>query len=387
MKLINYKALLIFFPLIIILISCNRSIYKKKNSVNDTNISTKDFIISDSTRIDPNYKDYRILNMRVWYPSTKNYEAKKSNTKYYYKINEAYAQLPNWSKSDVEQVNKIKTQSFKELTINNSEINYPLLIFSPSLAGNFSRYTFYFEELAKEGFIVAAINHKHESEFVIDKTRKVYPANLRFHDSLKNLKIPEEISAEIYRAAKDIRILTLAKDLIFSLDYLKLVNESEFNSKIDFSKVGVFGHSIGGAAAIYASYLDKRIKSVVNIDGTPPTKALNEGINVPFMLIEDLTDYKNHLGYSKVHKRRNDFCKINKEDSFRILLAETNHNSFLDINYRIEINLIRREQLGKPLKISRKYINYFFKTYLNDKNLSLREYRSDSLEVLVFKKP
>ena len=111
------------------------------------------------------------------------------------------------------------------------------------------------------------------------------------------------------------------------------INTAEFEGRLDLEKIGAFGHSIGGAASIYTSLLDKRIKAVLDIDGTPPTAALESGMTVPFMFIEDLTDYENHEGYKKMHQRRAEFCEINSSESFRILIGGTNHNSFLDINY------------------------------------------------------
>ena len=66
-------------------------------------------------------------------------------------------------------------------------------------------YTYYAEKLAKCGFVVVGINHLYESEYVIDNNMNIIPANLAFHDSLKTLDIPKQITAEKYREVKGIR--------------------------------------------------------------------------------------------------------------------------------------------------------------------------------------
>lgn len=363
---------------------CKHDLNKKM--VSDV-IGVKDFIITDTNRIDPNYGGFRLLNLRIWYPSEKNTINKNSKkSSYYYGIESIKAHSTYWSNEDINFVESIKANSFYNLQIAKSKTKFPLLIFSPSLGGNLSRYTYYAEQFAKNGFVVLAVNHLHESEFVFDKKSKLYETNQQFHDSLINLKIPEEISADRYRRVKGKRQKVLGEDLLFCLNEIENLNKTDFNSKIDLNKIGVYGHSIGGAAAIYASYLDNRIKAVVDIDGTPPSVALENGIDVPYMFIEDLTDYKNHVGYIKLHKRRNDFCKKNSANSYRVLFANTNHNSFLDLNYHLETDTIKKRKLLKVLDGSFLFMNNFFKSYLNEKDHNLNAYKSDSVEVFKFKK-
>ena len=100
---------------------------------------------------------------------------------------------------------------------------------------------------------------------------------------MKTLDIPSQISAEEYRSAKGIRQKVLGEDLIFSME--KILASPFFKDHIDKNQVGLFGHSMGGAAAIYAALLDKRIKAVVTMDGTPPSIALSNGLSVPFLFI------------------------------------------------------------------------------------------------------
>ncbi|WP_273565854.1 alpha/beta hydrolase family protein [Maribacter halichondriae] len=379
------KNILILIALVII--SCKNQPHEalEKNQKITYQIGAKYFIWSDSDRIDSYYGGNRLINVQVWYPiDSTQINEKFKPSEYYYEIDKVRKDIGGWTENDFNAVSNLKTYSLKDAPISHSKTNFPLIIFSPSLGGNISLYTYYAEELAKKGYIVAGVNHLYESEYVINEKRAVYPVNVRFHDSLKTLNIPDQISADKYREVKGLRQKVLAEDLIFCLNKLQEVNSNYFNNKIDFSNVGSFGHSIGGAAAVYASYLDDRFKAVIDLDGTPPSIALDNGIDVPFMFIEDLTDYENHEGYKKLHKRRNDFCEKIRADSFRILIGGINHNSFLDINYHMENNNHDKMRFLNTLQITEGYMANFYNHYLNGKDLNLKEMKIDSLEIIIF---
>lgn len=364
--------------------SCNKGAQNQKNTPQPIKATgVKQYSWIDASRTDPHYAGQRIINAQVWYPSEKT-DRDSIPAPYYFSIEKAHPKLENWSEEDFNQVNLVVTKSVMESPLLNHSKKYPLLVFSPSLGGNLSMYTYYAERLAAEGYIVMGINHLYESEYVLDLQEKVILANLSFHDSLKTLQIPEEITAERYREVKGERQKILGLDLIFGLN--QLLEEPFFKDYIDKTQIGMYGHSFGGAAAIYASMLDERVKAVIDLDGTPPSVALEQGIDAHFLFIEDLTDYNNHIGYGKLHKRRNDFCELNRSDSWRVLIGGFNHNSFLDINYYLAENETNRLQEERNLNLILKYMNSFLNTYLlKSKQDSLKPQLTDSLQIFEFR--
>jgi predicted dienelactone hydrolase len=52
------------------------------------------------------------------------------------------------------------------------------------------------------------------------------------------------------------------------------------------SRVGRFGHSLGGATAAQAMFEDRRIDAGINLDGTPSGPVVNAGLDRPFMLVD-----------------------------------------------------------------------------------------------------
>ncbi len=344
-------------------------------------IGVKQYIWVDHARWDEYYGGNRIINAQVWYPGVEN--KKSMRTPYYLFLDKAHPYLDNWSEEEFHFVQSIQTQSWLDIPVKTGTEKYPVIILSPSLGGNLSQYTFYAEYLARKGYIVLGINHLFESEFVINSHGHTIPTNQTFHDSLKTLNIPEQITADEYREVKGIRQKVLGEDIIFSLE--QLFQEPFFEEILDTNRVGAFGHSIGGAAVIYASLLDDRIDVVADIDGTPPTVALTQGISVPFLFIEDLTDYNNHSGYAKLHARRNTFCERNHRESWRILMGGTSHNSFLDINYHLADTEYDKRQSWAVLKETANYLETFFSHHLSSKPLPWIEVHNDSLEILYFK--
>jgi hypothetical protein len=68
-------------------------------------------------------------------------------------------------------------------------------------------------------------------------------------------------------------VVDLARhDLSFALDQLERLNadrSSPFRGRLDVTRVGAVGHSLGGAAALQVTHEDPRIRGVVDIDGSP----------------------------------------------------------------------------------------------------------------------
>lgn len=361
------------------------TIPKDKSLFPSYQIGTRSFVLEDTTRVDPDYGANRLINIQVWYPADLSDGTFYPLAPYYLGLEKAYSTLNHWSELEYQQVALIASKAFHNAPIlPPTEERRPLVLFSPSLGGNLSQYAYYAEYLSQKGYIVVGVNHQYESEFVINQKDHIIPANHFIHDSLRTLDIPQQITADEYRLAKGPRQKILGEDLIFCLNQMELNAQLELKNQVDWEKVGVFGHSIGGAAAVYASLLDERFKAVLNIDGTPPSIALEQGMNVPFMFIEDLVDYENHVGYGKLHLRRNSLCEKNSRDAFRIMLAGTNHNSFLDIHYNLATLPAERTNALKVISTTATYMESFFNAYLADKALDLKPQKSDTLEVHIY---
>lgn len=337
---------------------------------------------TDSKRTDPYYGGPREMTVQLWYPIEPDPSLKRAP--YVPELSQIQGQITHWSQEDLEWIDSIPAGAFKGGKLASSSRPFKVLVFSPSLGGHRSFYSYFAENLAKAGYVVMGVNHKYESDYVISADQSIIPYNHRYHDSLENLQIPEQITGDGFREKKSLRASVQAEDLLFCLEQLEQLNSSFFQEKLDFSRIGCWGHSIGGSTAMEASQMDPRIKVVVNMDGTPPTSALKGGIKAHFLFLEDLTDYKNHSGYRIQFDRRKDVCEKVKGHAYRILIDGAQHNSFTDIPYHAAENPEDREKAQKILMNSQRYLSEFFNHYLDGNQAPLDWKSEEGIEVFRF---
>ncbi len=134
---------------------------------------------------------------------------------------------------------------------------FPLLLFSHGLGVWSSNYSTFYEEWASQGFVTAAIEHPYGGFSIFEngelatnrqdlRLREAEPENL--------LKIVEEWAADI--------------SLVFRAINSEKSEMGKFVSPlIDPDKTIAIGHSLGGNAAVLASFRDAGIKAAINMDG------------------------------------------------------------------------------------------------------------------------
>ena len=86
------------------------------------------------------------------------------------------------------------------------------------------------------------------------------------------------------------RLLTAwTADIVFVLDRLERLNTSDesgrFTRRLGMSRVGVFGHSFGGATSAQFCHEDSRCKAGIDVDGAPHGSVIQAGINRPFLFL------------------------------------------------------------------------------------------------------
>jgi predicted dienelactone hydrolase len=78
-------------------------------------------------------------------------------------------------------------------------------------------------------------------------------------------------------------------DMGLALDQLERLNASDpsgrFLGRLDLQRVGVFGHSLGGATALQFCHDDARCKAGIDVDGAPRGNVIGNGVTQPFMFL------------------------------------------------------------------------------------------------------
>jgi hypothetical protein len=213
----------------------------------------------------------RELMVQLWYPA----EPARNRKAVYRRLRET---TPKSSHHAV-----LRTDSFLNAPISSQDAPHPLLLFSPAWTGQRTQSTFQMQDLASHGFVVASIDHTYYSGRVAFPDGRVLDGQFAPQlGNFENVTVPEAI--ELIGKY----VLIEAKDQVFVLDQLSALNHDEtssFYQQLDLTRIGAFGHSIGGAAACEACYLDSRIKAALNIDGWMGADVLTEGLAKPWMAI------------------------------------------------------------------------------------------------------
>ena len=78
-------------------------------------------------------------------------------------------------------------------------------------------------------------------------------------------------------------------DTDYVLDRLERLTDSDpsgkFTRRLDMTRVGVFGHSLGGAIAAQFCHDDARCRAGIDIDGQPFGSVVKSGLRRPFMFL------------------------------------------------------------------------------------------------------
>jgi hypothetical protein len=166
-------------------------------------------------------------------------------------------------------------------------------------------------------------------------------------------------------------------DMAFALDQLEQLNASDpsgkFSGRLDLQRVGVFGHSLGGATALEFCHNDSRCKAGIDVDGAPLGSVIREGVSQPFLFL--LSDHSGEpdaeTGPIKANIR-SIYNRLPGGDGLEIVIRGANHFFFSDgalLKSRIVLGTLRG--LGilgmdgrRQIAVTAYCVHSFFDAYL-----------------------
>ncbi len=241
----------------------------------------------DEERIDlfaPSAEQKRELVVWIWYPAAAGQSAP---------IMDDY--LPAPLRAEVERsrgalISKFLTRDLSKVhghSTRNSGVapqhrSYPVVIMRAGASAEIWNYSTLAEDLASHGYVVVGFDAPYRTSVVV------------FPDGRVMRRIPEN-NVELCSGQEQARCVNKlldgwTADIAFVLDRLERLNtwdaSGKFAGRLDMTRVGVFGHSFGGAAAAQFCHDDFRCKAGIDVDGAPFGSVIREGIGpaipVPF---------------------------------------------------------------------------------------------------------
>lgn len=161
---------------------------------------------------------------------------------------------------------------------------FPVVLFSHGAFGYYESNTSTYMELASNGYVVISLDHPYHSFFCKDTSGKTVTVNPKFLNDVMYINSGDAPEREIAALSSEwLKLRT--EDMSFVLDTLEAYQEEEgFSSawyiseeaenvqdalaKMDMEKVGVMGHSLGGAASEVMGRTRSDVDAVIDLDGT-----------------------------------------------------------------------------------------------------------------------
>lgn len=228
------------------------------------------------------------------------------------------------------------------------EGKYPLVVFSHGAFGVIDSNSSACMELASNGYVVASIGHPYHAMFVEDVNGRTTFVDKDFVKRVyeDNGSYTAETEKKVYEFSLE-WMEVRAADMNFVLDTILKNAEAETEapfSMVDSEKIGLFGHSMGGATAVQTGRERNDIDAVIDLEGTMageytgfengyelynetpyPIPLLDVNSRAVRKQIEALE--AEHPGWEYV----NDYVGKNAVDYREVIFNDTGHLNFTDL--------------------------------------------------------
>ena len=247
-----------------------------------------------------------------------------------------------------------KTPAYLDAPLANTSRPYPLILFSHGWDGFNAQNSGQMIELASRGYFVVAINHTYGAVVTVFPDGEIAKNN--------PAALPDDVPDDEYEIAARKLVDQWSGDLAYTLDYLS--TESNFpSSSLDFERIGVYGHSTGGGAAIQFCGIDARCKAVLGMDPfmrPVSVEVIENGLSQPafFMFSQYWADDVD----SRNNQLFNQFQPNVSDSKGAISISGTKHYDFSDLPLLSPI----APQLGLKGPLNGKRVTEIVDSYLID---------------------
>ena len=265
-------------------------------------------------------------------------------------------------------LSRVRTHSIRDAQVSPQHRSYPVILMRAGLAKLTTDYTNLAEDLASHGYVVVGFDAPYRTIVVVLPDGKVITRAPQNDADLVSGSQQEHLATKLVQA--------WSADMGFALDQLEQLNASDpagmFLGRFDMQRVGVFGHSLGGATALQFCHDDPRCKAGVDVDGAPLGSVIADGVTQPFMFL--LGDHESDADRRQVEANfRSLFDRLPSDGRLRITIRGANHYMFSDDGAMLKIPLVMSvmRALGvvrldgpRQVAVAAHYISTFFDVYL-----------------------
>ena len=236
---------------------------------------------------------------------------------------------------------------------------FPLVVFSHGAFGYYQSNTSTYMELASNGYVVVALDHPHHAFFTRDTDGRLVLFDQDFFRTASTLGDPNDDAERYFAIFRDWMDLRTG-DMNFVLDSLEAagssasLDDSWFLSgsdadtvlsvlkMTDLTKIGLMGHSMGGATAVQLGRERSDISAVIDLDGTMLGEYLGvengrmtvseEPYALPVLEFNNWESYNERKEYlAQGYRYPNDELISHAEDGYSVTVRDTLHMDYTDL--------------------------------------------------------
>jgi len=267
----------------------------------------------------------------------------------------------------------VRTHSARDPDVSPQQRSYPVVIMRAGASASVLNYSTLAEDLASHGYVVVGFDAPYRTGRVVFTDGRVMGRTEQ--NNPETCVVPDRTQME--RCVS--RVMTAwASDIAFALDRLAELDDSDpsgkFSGRLDMTRVGVFGHSLGGAVAAQFCHEDSRCKAGIDIDGAPHGSVVQDGLAQPFMfLLSDHGDESDSASVQIKNDIQSIYDHIPPDRRLRVAIQGAFHFTFSDDGALLKSSIVRGvlRALGKlgidarrQLAITTYCVHTFFDHYL-----------------------
>jgi dienelactone hydrolase len=271
-------------------------------------------------------------------------------------------------------LSRVRAHSIRDAEVSPQQHSYPVVFIRAGLAALTTDYTTLAEDLASHGYMVVGFDAPYRSFVVVFPDGRVIARAPQNNADLLGGSQQEQLANKLAQA--------WSADMGFALDQLERLNTSDpsgrFLGRLDIQRVGVFGHSLGGATALQFCHDDSRCKAGIDVDGAPLGSVVADGVTQPFMFL--LSDHKGESDAGEPEAIRQAGANIHSiydrlpnDRRLMIMIRGAGHYGFSDDGAMLKSPLVMRvlRTVGvvrldgrRQVALTAHYISTFFDVYL-----------------------
>ncbi len=221
----------------------------------------------------------------------------------------------------------VRTQLRLGVGLPSDGARFPVVLFGHGMGGVTGFYTTTLQDLASNGFVVVAVDHTWDTELV------VFPDGGTASVNIVTTWLPGGTLGcpQAGPCPWDDHVGVWVADERFVLDEVTRWAQSDplLAGRLDLGRVGVFGHSYGGATAMELCGLDARFKACMNLDGahySPERRDGGRSSAVPIMVQSGVQARLSALCWNSMTNT----LQRAQADAYRLTLSGATHFAFTD---------------------------------------------------------